>query len=176
MNNAPLLPKATAKWLIENTALTFQQIADFCNVHVLEIEAIANDEVARGIVPFDPIVSGQATSQDIAACEKDPQKRLTLIVPDEIRSQKGKGGRYTPVSKRQDKPNAIAWILKHHPEIPDAQIIKLLGTTKTTIHAVRNKTHWNMKNIHSTNPVDLGLCKQSELDAILAAIKPKKVK
>lgn len=171
---APLLPKATAKWLIENTALTFVQIGDFCKLHYLEVEAIANDEIARGIVPFDPVQTGQVTLADIASCEKNPENRLTLIVQAEFKQTKKKGGKYTPVSKRQDKPNAIAWILKHHPEMSDSQIIKLLGTTKSTIHAVRDKTHWNAKNIHSTNPVDLGLCKQTELDAAVAAIKTKK--
>lgn len=173
--NAPILPKATAKWLIENTGLTFQQIGEFCALHTLEVEAIANDEVARGIVPFDPVISGQVTKDDLDSCEKDPKKRLTLIVPDEIRSQKKKkGGKYTPVSKRGDKPNAIAWVVKHHPEMADSQIIRLLGTTKTTIKSIREKTHWNMKNIHSANPVDLGLCKQTELDAAVSKIKPKK--
>ncbi len=176
MTHAPLLPKATAKWLIENTALSFKQIGDFCQLHTLEIEAIANDEVVRGMVPFDPIISGQATMADIHACEKEPAKPLTLLQPTDIaHAKQKKGGRYTPMIKRQDKPNAIAWILKHHPGMSDMQICKLLGTTKNSINAVRTKSHWNIKNIHSTSPVDMGLCKSSELEAAIAAIRPAKV-
>ncbi|USO01709.1 MAG: DUF1013 domain-containing protein [Alphaproteobacteria bacterium] len=171
---APLLPKATAKWLIENTALSFSQIADYCQLHTLEIEAIANDEVAKGIVPFDPLTSKQVTKEDIVACEKNPDRKLTLLESAALaQARKTKGGRYTPVSKRQDKPNAIAWLVKHHPDMTDAAIVRLLGTTKPTIKAIREKTHWNIKNIHSTNPVDLGMCRQTELDAVVAKIIPK---
>lgn len=174
---APLLPKATAKWLIENTALTFAQIGEYCQLHSLEIEAIANDEVAKGIVPFDPIANKQVTREDITACEKDPSKKLTLLESAALaQARKKKGGRYTPVSKRQDKPNGIAWLVKHHPDMSDAAISRLLGTTKPTIKAIREKTHWNIKNIQSTNPVDLGLCRQTELDAVVAKIAPKKAK
>ncbi len=172
---APLLPKATAKWLIENTALTFAQIGEYCQLHSLEIEAIANDEVAKGIVPFDPIANKQLTQVDIDACEQDVNKKLTLLESAALaQARKKKGARYTPVSKRQDKPNAIAWIVKHHPDMTDAAISRLLGTTKPTIKAIREKSHWNIKNIHSTNPVDLGLCRQTELDVAIAKIAPKK--
>jgi hypothetical protein len=162
----PLMPKATAIWLIENTTLTFDQIADFCGLHALEVQALADDEVSPGMTGMDPIANGQVSKEEIERCEKDSAGRLTLAEQDlpEVKAR-GKGPRYTPVAKRGDKPNAIAWILKHEPELGDAQICRLIGTTKPTIDAVRNKSHWNAPNIKAENPVALGLCTRQELDA-----------
>ncbi|WP_142849841.1 DUF1013 domain-containing protein [Telmatospirillum sp. J64-1] len=169
----PLMPKATAVWLVENTTLTFEQIADFCGMHSLEVQAIADGEVATGIVGLDPVASGQLTQEEIARCEKDENARLRLIA-SEISQPKSKGARYTPVSKRQDRPDAIAWLLKHHPELTDAQICKLIGTTKPTILAVRDRTHWNAANIKPRNPVTLGLCTEADLEkqVVLAHGRP----
>ncbi len=161
----PLMPKATAVWLVENTTLTFQQIADFCGLHVLEVQGIADGEVAVGIVGQDPVGSGQLTREELERCTADSSARLQLLEA-KVPLQRGrvKGARYTPVSRRQDRPNAIAWLLKYHPEITDAQISKLVGTTKATINAVRNRTHWNSPNIKLQDPVSLGICSQTELD------------
>lgn len=164
----PLMPKATAVWLVENTTLSFEQIADFCGMHSLEVQAIADGEVAVGIVGLDPVANGQVNRQDIERCEKDENARLRLTVSPELARQKAKGARYTPVSKRQDKPDAVAWLLKHHPGLSDAQVCKLIGTTKDTISKVRDRSHWNAANIKARNPVTLGLC--SELDLEKAAI------
>ncbi len=164
----PLMPKATAVWLVENTTLSFEQIADFCGMHSLEVQAIADGEVAVGIVGLDPVANGQVNRQDIERCEKDESARLRLTVSPELARQKAKGARYTPVSKRQDKPDAVAWLLKHHPGLSDAQVCKLIGTTKDTISKVRDRSHWNAANIKARNPVTLGLC--SELDLEKAAI------
>ncbi len=161
----PLMPKATAVWLVENTALTFEQIADFCGLHPLEVKGIADGEVAAGIVGLDPVANGQVTRAELERCAGDPAARLKLeasAVP--MPKARGKGARYTPVSKRQDRPDAIAWLLKFHPEITDAQIQKLLGTTKATIAAIRERTHWNAPNIKPRDPVSLGICTQMELD------------
>lgn len=163
----PLMPKATAVWLVENTTLTFDQIAEFCGMHELEVQAIADGEVAAGIVGLDPVANGQLTREEIERCEKDPDQRLSLISNDLVRD-KPKGARYTPVSKRQDRPDAIAWLLKHHPELSDAQLCKLVGTTKTTLQAVRDKTHWNAANIKPRNPVTLGLCTEADLEKAVA--------
>ena len=167
----PLMPKATAVWLVENTSLTFEQIADFCGMHPLEVQGIADGEVAVGIVGLDPVANGQLTREEIERCEKDPSARLKLLegaLP--IPVVQSKGARYTPVSKRQDRPNAIAWLLRHHPELTDAQITRLVGTTKATIQKVRDRTHFDMVNIKPQNPVALGLCTQQDLDdAILKA-------
>jgi hypothetical protein len=164
--NRPLMPKATAVWLVDNTGLSFDQIAAFCNLHPLEVKGIADGEVAVGIQGQDPVASGQLTRDEIARCEKDPRARLQMaklsFEPPERRS---KGPRYTPLSKRQDRPNAIAWLLRNHPELSDAQVAKLVGTTKPTIQSVRDRTHWNMSNIKPQDPVTLGLCSQTELDA-----------
>ncbi|SLN74270.1 DUF1013 domain-containing protein [Oceanibacterium hippocampi] len=161
----PLMPKATAVWLIDNTSLTFEQIADFCGLHELEVKGIADDEVQIGIVGQDPIANGQLTREEIDRCQADRSFRLKLADPKvQVDMPKRRGGRYTPVSKRGDRPDAIAWILKFHPEITDAQIQKLLGTTKHTINAVRDRTHWNMSNIRPHDPVGLGICTQGELD------------
>ena len=170
----PLMPKATAVWLVENTALSFEQIADFCGMHALEIQAIADGEVATGIVGFDPIVSGQLTRAEIERCEADPDAHLTITRSDVPQPRaKQKGARYTPVSKRQDRPDAIAWLIKHHTELSDAQIGKLLGTTKATIQAIRDKTHWNAPNIKARNPVTLGLCSEADLEKAVVLARPR---
>jgi uncharacterized protein len=162
---APLMPKATAVWLVENTSLTFEQIADFCGLHQLEIQAIADGEVANQMQGLDPVANGQTTAEEIARCQADPEARLKLsaqAMPPQV--VKHKGPRYTPIAKRQDKPDAIAFLLKSHPELSDAQISKLIGTTKPTIAAVRDRTHWNSPNIKPRHPVGLGLCTLDELE------------
>jgi len=160
----PLMPKATAVWLVENTALTFKQIADFCGLHILEVQAIADEEVAVGMQGLDPIANGQLTKEEIARCEEDPSAKLQLVKSDIPQpSARGKGPRYTPLSKRQDKPDAIAWLLRHYPELTDAQIGRLVGTTKPTINAVRDRTHWNSPNLKPRSPVELGICKHDDL-------------
>jgi uncharacterized protein len=162
---APLMPKATAVWLVENTALTFEQIADFCGLHPLEIQAIADGEVANQMQGLDPVANGQTTAEEIARCQADPDARIVLsaqAMPPQM--VKHKGPRYTPIAKRQDKPDAIAFLLKSHPELSDAQISKLIGTTKPTISAVRDRTHWNSPNIKPRHPVVLGLCTLDELE------------
>jgi hypothetical protein len=165
----PLMPKATAVWLVENTALSFEQIADFCGLHPLEVQAIADGEVAAGIVGLDPVANGQVTRAEIERCEGNPDGRLKLTITDIPQPRaKPKGARYTPVSKRQDRPDAIAWIIKHHPELSDAAISKLVGTTKPTIQSVRDKTHWNATNIKPRNPVTLGMCSEAELEKVVA--------
>lgn len=163
----PLMPKATAVWLVENTTLTFEQIAEFCGMHELEVQAIADGEVAGGIVGLDPVANGQLTRQEIERCEQDQNARLRISVSD-LLPEKPKGARYTPVSKRQDRPDAIAWLLKHHPELTDGTLCKLIGTTKATIQAVRDKTHWNSANIKPRNPVTLGLCTEADLEKAVA--------
>ncbi|MBL4908121.1 MAG: DUF1013 domain-containing protein [Sneathiella sp.] len=162
----PLMPKATAVWLIDNTALSFIQVGDFCGLHHLEVQGIADGEVAVGIVGHDPISNGQLTQDELDRCQKDPKARLELSKPvGDVPQPRRRGGRYTPVSRRGDRPDAIAWLVKFHPELSDAQIGKLVGTTKTTITAVRDKTHWNAQSITAKDPVSLGICTQLELDA-----------
>src|ERR1700735_4950699 len=164
----PLMPKATAVWLVENTTLSFEQIGDFCGLHKLEVQAIADGEVAAGIIGLDPVLNGQLTAEEIKRCELDPRARLKMIKSDLPQPVlRHKGPRYTPVSKRADKPDAIAYLIKTHPELLDAQVARLLGTTKDTIAKVRDRTHWNANNIKPHSPVLLGLCKQSDLDAAL---------
>ncbi len=163
----PLMPKATAVWLVDNTTLTFQQIADFCGLHSLEVQGIADGEVAQNIVGLDPTSNQQLTAEEIARCEADPEARLEIAESNMPEPKKRKGPRYTPVSKRQDRPDAIAWLVRNHPELTDAQIGKLLGTTKPTIASIRDRTHWNMANLKPTDPVSLGLCTQIELDAAI---------
>ena len=161
----PLMPKATAVWLVENTGLTFDQIAEFCGMHSLEVKGIADGEVAQGMHGLDPIANGQVTREDIKASEADPARRMTLTaseVPEVANKQKGP--RYTPVARRQDKPDAILYLLKAHPELTEAQIVALIGTTKPTIAGVRERTHWNMANIRGRHPVTLGLCSQYDLE------------
>jgi hypothetical protein len=164
----PLMPKATAVWLIENTALSFEQIAEFCGLHMLEVKAIADGEVNMGMVGLNPVIQGQLTKEEIERCEQDPELRLSLKKNDlpEI-AVRSKGPRYTPVTKRGDKPDAIAWIVKTHPEISDGQIVRLIGTTKSTISKIRDRAHWNMQNIKPRDPVLLGLCKQSDLNTAI---------
>jgi hypothetical protein len=166
MSNAPLMPKATAVWLVENTALSFDQVADFCNLHPLEVKAIADGDAAQGIKGLDPIQTGQLTRDEIEKGEGDPNYRLR-IAESKVRlpEQKSKRGpRYTPVSRRQDRPNAILWLIRNHPELKDAQIMRLVGTTKSTIQGIRDRTHWNSANLQPMDPVTLGLCSQIDLD------------
>lgn len=173
----PLMPKATAVWLVENTTLSFDQIAAFCGLHPLEIQAIADGDVAVGIVGKNPVLQGILTSDDIHACEADHSKALTFVtndVPDVQR--RSKGPRYTAVTKRADKPDGIMYLLKNYPEIPDAQIVKLLGTTKNTIDQIRNRTHLNIANIKATDPVQLGLCSRADLDALIQKIEAAKAR
>jgi hypothetical protein len=163
-----LMPRATAAWLVENTKLSFDQIAKFCQVHVLEIQAIADGDVQTG-PGLNPVYAGQLTKEEIERCEADPtavlvQRDLNLPEP----SKRAKGPRYTPVNKRQDKPDGVAYLVKQHPELLDAQIGRLMGTTKPTIKAIRERTHWNMANIKPRHPVGLGLCSQPDLDAAIA--------
>jgi uncharacterized protein len=167
MDRAPLMPKATAVWLVDNTSLTFEQIAQFCGLHVLEVKGIADGDVAHGIKGMDPISSGQLSREEIATAEEDPSHRLKLSEPKvEVPEVKTKRGpRYTPVSRRQDRPNAILWLLTNHPELKDSQIMRLVGTTKPTILAIRERTHWNSPHLVAQDPVALGLCSQIDLDA-----------
>src|SRR5579884_1194002 len=163
---APLMPKATAVWLLENTALTFDQVADFCKLHPLEVKAIADGDAAQGIKGLDPIQTGQLTREQIAEAEANPDVRLKLTPPKVAlpASQRRKGPRYTPVSRRQDRPNAILWLVRNHPELRDSAIMRLVGTTKSTIASIRDRTHWNSANLTPMDPVTLGLCSQLDLD------------
>jgi len=165
----PLMPKATAVWLVENTSLSFDQIGEFCGLHPLEVQAIANGEVANQMQGLDPVNSGQLTLEEIERCQADPSARLKIAkeaVP--VPLVRHRGPRYTPIAKRQDKPDAISWLIKNHPELSDGQISKLVGTTKPTIEAVRERTHWNTTNIKPRHPVALGLCTREELEAAVA--------
>jgi hypothetical protein len=165
ISTQPLMPKATAVWLVENTALSFDQIADFCRLHPLEVKAIADGEAAQTIKGLDPVLTGQLSREDIARAEADPNARLKVAEP-KVRAPvpKHKGPRYTPVSRRQDRPNAILWLLRNHPELKDAQVMRLVGTTKPTIESIRSRTHWNANNLQPLDPVTLGLCSQIDLD------------
>jgi len=169
MAQTPLMPKATAVWLVENTALTFDQIAEFCNLHPLEVKGIADGDVAQGIRGMDPIMSGELSRTELETAEADNTHKLILnktsVDLPEVKSKKQK--KYTPLSRRQDRPAAIAWLVRNHPELKDSEIIKLVGTTKTTIEAIRNRTHWNIGNIQPQDPVALGLCTQIELDKLV---------
>jgi len=159
------MPKATAVWLVDNTSLTFEQIAEFCTLHPLEVKAIADGEAALTIKGLDPVTTGQLTREEIARAEADPAAHLKIADPKvRIPATKQKGPRYTPVSRRQDRPNAILWLLRNHPELKDAQIMRLVGTTKPTIESIRNRTHWNSNNLQPSDPVSLGLCSQIDLD------------
>jgi uncharacterized protein len=162
----PLMPKATAVWLVDNTSLTFEQIADFCGLHPLEVKGIADEDVAKGIKGQDPVSTGQLTREQIEAAENDPKIRLKMAPPKHKMPavKQKKAPRYTPVSKRQDKPDAVYWILRNHPEFTDADIVRLVGTTKATIQKIRERSHWNATNIKAVDPVTLGLCSQLELD------------
>ena len=166
MSNVPLMPKATAVWLVENTALSFDQIAEFCKLHPLEVKAVADGDAAQGIKGLDPIQTGQLTRDEIEKGEADGDYRLKLAERKvRVPEQKTKRGpRYTPVSRRQDRPNAILWLIRNHPELKDSQIMRLVGTTKSTIQGIRERTHWNSANLAPMDPVTLGLCSQIDLD------------
>jgi len=166
--NKPIMAKATAVWLVDNTTLSFKQIGDFCGLHELEVQGIADGDVATGVKGFDPIANNQLTQDEIDTAENDPGHKLKLkFNPAAVGEEKRRGPRYTPLSKRQDRPASILWLVKFHPELTDGQISKLVGTTKPTIQAIRERTHWNISNIQPIDPVALGLCKQSELDAVV---------
>lgn len=172
-NKLPLMRKAVAVWLIENTTLTFEQIADFCGMHELEVQGIADGDVASGIVGQSPIDNGQLSREMISECEKNPDKRLELKkqITDGLEIVKKKKGKYTPIARRSDKPNGIAFLLKYYPDITDAQIRKLIGTTTVMIDSIRNRTHWNIKEITPRDPVLLGLCSQSLFNSVVSEIK-----
>ena len=173
----PLMSKATAVWLVDNTTISFKQIADFCGMHELEVQGIADGDVAVGVKGFDPIANNQLTQQEIDKAEADPLHKLKLkFNPASVGEEKRRGPRYTPLSKRQDRPAAILWLVKFHPELSDAQISKLVGTTKPTIQTIRDRTHWNIGSIQPIDPVALGLCKQSELDAAVQKAAAKKAR
>lgn len=169
MAQAPLMPKATAVWLVENTSLTFEQIAQFCQLHELEVKGIADGDVAQGIRGMDPVGSGQLTRSELERGQADPGYRLQIaqskVEIPEVKTKKGP--KYTPLSRRQDRPAAIAWLIRNHPELRDSEIIKLVGTTKPTIQAIRDRSHWNSANIQPQDPVTLGLCGQIELDEVV---------
>jgi hypothetical protein len=168
----PLMPHATASWLVDNTALTFEQIAEFCGLHILEVQAMADDLAGAKYTGRDPVHSGELTQTEIERGQDNAEYRLKMQKAP-ISVSRTKGPRYTPVSKRQDKPDGIAWILRNHPEISDAQVGKLIGTTRNTIAAIRDRSHWNISNINPKDPVTLGLCSQRELDALVAKAAKK---
>ncbi len=173
--NKPIMAKATAVWLVDNTTLSFRQIADFCGLHELEVQGIADGDVAVGVKGFDPIANNQLEQVEIDRAEKDPVYRMKLkFNPAALGEEKRRGPRYTPLSKRQDRPAAILWLVKFHPELTDGAISKLVGTTKPTILSIRERTHWNISNIQPIDPVALGLCRQSELDAAVQRAAKKK--
>ncbi|MEM6760349.1 MAG: DUF1013 domain-containing protein [Pseudomonadota bacterium] len=173
----PLMAKATAVWLVDNTTISFKQIADFVDLHELEVQGIADGDVAAGVKGFDPIANNQLTQEEIDAAENDPMHKLALKYNAAAQGEeKRRGPRYTPLSKRQDRPAAIFWLVKFHPELTDGQISKLVGTTKPTIQSIRDRTHWNISNIQPVDPVALGLTKQSELDAAVQKAAAKKAK
>ena len=168
--NLPLMPKATAIWLVENTSLSFKQIANFCGMHELEIKGIADGEVGAGIKGLNPITNKQLTKEEIERCSNDTEANLQIIV-NEVSTkteQSKKKKKYTPLSKRQDRPDAVYWLIRNHPELKDSQVARLVGSTKSTIDAIRNRTHWNMTNIRPQDPIGLGLCRQIELDEAIA--------
>src|ERR1700756_4565230 len=176
MTIAPLMPKATAVWLVDNTSLSFDQIAQLCNLHPLEVKAIADGDSAQGIKGLDPVLTGQLTREEIQKAEANHDERLHMSSP-KVRlpePKKKKGPRYTPVSRRQDRPNAILWLVRNHPELKDAQIMRLVGTTKSTILGIRERTHWNAANLQPLDPVTLGLCSQIDLDLEVARAAKEK--
>jgi hypothetical protein len=174
--NKPIMAKATAVWLVDNTTLSFKQIGDFCGLHELEVQGIADGDVAVGVKGFDPIVNNQLTQEEIDQAQTDPARALKLkFNAAAVGEEKRRGPRYTPLSKRQDRPASILWLVKFHPELTDGQVSKLVGTTKPTIQAIRERTHWNINNIQPIDPVALGLCKQSELDAAVQKANAKKI-
>ena len=174
-----LMPKATAVWLIDNTGLTFKQISEFCSLHIIEVEGIADGDVAAGIRGADPIANGQIDRAEIERAQADTNYAMKANTFDSdtlTPKTRKKGPRYTPLSRRQDRPDAIAWLVRHHPEVTDAQISKLIGTTKPTIKAIRERTHWKINTINPTDPVSLGLCSQTDLDTIVKKAAEKKAK
>ena len=177
MTDRPLMPSATAVWLIDNTSLSFDQIADFCGLHPLQVKGIADGDVGAGVRGIDPISTHQLAREEIEKAQADEAYRLKLARPKTLVAEKPrKGPRYTPVSKRQNRPDAIAWVVRNHPEISDAQIAKLLGTTKSTIQPVRDRSHWNSANLQPRDPVGLGLCSQMDLDAVVRKAAAKRAK
>ncbi len=177
MSDLPIMAKATAVWLCDNTTITFKQIADFCGLHELEVQGIADGDVAVGVKGFDPVSNKQLLQTEIDAAEKNESHKLKLLFnPASVGEEKRRGPRYTPLSKRQDRPASIYWLVKFHPELSDGQVSKLIGTTKPTIQAIRERTHWNINNIDPIDPVALGLCKQVELDAAVQKANIKKAK
>lgn len=177
MSKTPIMAKATAVWLCDNTTITFKQIADFCGFHELEVQGIADGDVATGVKGFDPIANKQLTHEEIEKAEKNPLHKLQLLYnPASAGEEKRRGPRYTPLSKRQDRPASIYWLVKFHPELSDGQISKLVGTTKPTIQSIRDRSHWNINNLEPIDPVALGLCKQSELDLAVQKANAKKAK
>lgn len=176
MTTLPLMPKATAVWLIEKTALTFTQIAEFCGMHPLEVQAIADGEVAAGIVGYDPVANNQVTQEEITRCEGDASRRMRILNSENPVRRRSKGARYTPVARRNDRPDGIAFLLRNYPGLQEQQIVKLLGTTKDTITKVRDKQHWNTANIRPRDPVTIGLCSQSDLNAAVAAANERLVR
>ena len=173
----PIMAKATAVWLVDNTTISFKQIADFCGLHELEVQGIADGDVATGVKGFDPITNNQLTQEEIDKAEADPLHKLQLKYnAAAVGEEKRRGPRYTPLSKRQDRPASILWLVKFHPELTDGQISKLVGTTKPTIQSIRERTHWNISNIQPIDPVALGLCKQSELAAAVQKAAAKKAR
>ena len=169
----PLMPHATAAWLVENSSLTFEQIAEFCGLHILEVQAIADDTAATKLTGRDPIRAGELTHEESVKGQNDPDHKLQMHkAPEEVR--RTRGPRYTPVSKRQDKPDAVYWIIKNHPEFTDSEIIKLIGTTKATIAKIRERSHWNAANIKAVDPVTLGLCSQLELDLAVTRVNQRR--
>ena len=177
MADKPLMPIATAVWLIDNTSLTFDQIADFCILHPLQVKGIADGDVAAGVRGINPVNNHQVTREEIEKAEADGEYRMALSRPKTIVADKArKAPRYTPVSKRQNRPDAIAWMVRNHPEVSDAQISRLLGTTKTTIQSVRDRSHWNSSNLEPRDPVSLGLCTQIDLDTVVKKAAAKAAK
>jgi hypothetical protein len=169
-----MLPMATAVWLVDNTSLTFDQIAEFCGLHPLEVQGIADGQIATNIIGLDPVASGQLTWEEIERCQKDPQASLQLNEKAYATEGKTKGARYPALAKRENRPSAIAWLVRYHPELSDAQICRLVGTTKPTVQSIRNRTHWNIANIKPQDPVGLGFCKQTELDMAVAKSAKRK--
>ena len=176
MTVAPFMPKATAKWLVENTGLTFKQIADYCQMHPLEIQSIADGDVAASIAPNDPIKTGLLARDEVTRGEENENYVLKMKSEaiEFMESNKNKGARYTPVARRQDKPDAVSWLLKNHPEISDNQIVKLVGTTKSTIDSIRDRSHWNINNLNPRDPVLIGLCTQSSLNDAVEKAQSKR--
>ena len=175
--NKPIMAKATAVWLVDNTTLSFTQIAEFCGLHELEVQGIADGDVATGVKGFDPLQNSQLDQVEIDRAENDPAYRMKLkFNPASVGEEKRRGPRYTPLSKRQERPASILWLVKFHPELTDAQIAKLVGTTKPTIQSIRDRTHWNVQNLQPVDPVALGLCKQSELDGAVQKAAAKKAR